>query len=169
MQFEIHAIDRGSRSSPSRWEAASEDAALAAAQQQASRVLGKSLEARKVLRVLLKRRAAFPTMLFSLELMALLNAGLNLVEALSTLAEKDSNADSGTVLKDILAAIRCGEPFSQAIGAFRSSSRRSTSRPSRRASAPATCARRSAATSPTRRNSTACAKRSSPRRSTPRS
>jgi len=35
----------------------------------------KALEARKVLRVLLKRRAAFPTMLFSLELMALLNAG----------------------------------------------------------------------------------------------
>jgi len=44
------------------------------------------------------------------------------------------------VLKDILAAIRCGEPFSQAIGASRSSSRRSYSRPSRRASAPATCA-----------------------------
>jgi len=119
MQFEIHAIDRRQQIVALALDAASEDAALAAAQQQGLTVFSvKALEARKVLRVLLKRRAAFPTMLFSIELMALLDAGLNLVEALSTLAEKDANADSGKVLKEILAAIRRGEPFSQAIGAF---------------------------------------------------
>jgi len=78
----------------------------------------KHLEARKVLRLLLKRPAAFPTTLFSIELMALLEAGLNLVEALSTLAEKNEQGESNEVLSGLVSAIRCGEPFSQAVSRF---------------------------------------------------
>src|SRR5712664_662231 len=127
MQFEIHAVDRRQQVVALALEAASEQAALEAARQKGLTVFSvKALEARKVLRLLLKRRAAFPTMLFSMELMSLLDAGLNLVEALATLAEKNAGGESAQVLSGILSAI------------IRSISRRCTWRPSRRASAPAT-------------------------------
>ncbi len=64
------------------------------------------------------RRARFPTHLFSLELMSLLEAGLNLVEALQTLVEQESGGERQAVLEGMLAAIRRGEPFSQAAGHF---------------------------------------------------
>ena len=54
-------------------------------------------------------------MLFSVELVSLLDAGLNLVEALQTLAEKERRAEGQEVLSQILAAIHRGEPFSQAV------------------------------------------------------
>jgi general secretion pathway protein F len=60
------------------------------------------------------RKTRFPATLFSMELVSLLDAGLNLVEALQTLAEKGKNE----VLPAILAAIRRGEPFSQAVAAL---------------------------------------------------
>jgi len=119
VQFELHALDRHQQVSAFTLEAASERAAREAASERGLTVFSvKPLEARKLLRVLLKRRAAFPTMLFSMELMSLLGAGLNLVEALSTLSEKKSSSDGGKILSGILAAIHRGEPFSQALGAF---------------------------------------------------
>jgi general secretion pathway protein F len=119
MQFEIHALDRRQQVSAFALEAASEDAAREAASARGLTVFSvKALEARTLGRVLMKRRAAFPTMLFSMELMSLLGAGLNLVEALSTLSEKNSSSENGKVLSGILSAIHRGEPFSQAIGAL---------------------------------------------------
>ena len=119
MQFEIHAVDRQQRVVALPLDAPSESAAREAAERQGLAVFAvKHLEARKVLRTLLRRRASFPTLLFSVELMALLEAGLNLVEALATLAERNLHAESGSVLAGILAAIRRGEPFSQAVAAF---------------------------------------------------
>ena len=119
MQFEIHAVDRRQQVVALALEAASEQAALEAAHQKGLTVFSvKALEARKVLRLLLKRRAAFPTMLFSMELMSLLEAGLNLVEALSTLAEKSSGGESGKVLSGIVSVIHRGETFSQAVSAY---------------------------------------------------
>lgn len=120
MQFEVHAVDHRQQVVALALEAASEQAALEAARRKGLTVFSvKALEARKVLRLLLKRRAAFPTMLFSMELMSLLEAGLNLVEALATLAEKNSNGgESEKVLSGILSAIHRGEPFSQAVSGF---------------------------------------------------
>jgi general secretion pathway protein F len=119
MQFEIHALDRQQQVSAFTLEAPNEHAARQAAVQRGLTVFSvKALEARKLLRVLMKRRAAFPTMLFSMELMSLLGAGLNLVEALGTLAEKNPGSESGKVLAGVLGAIHRGEPFSQAIAAF---------------------------------------------------
>lgn len=62
--------------------------------------------------------AGFPVMLFSLEMLALLEAGLNLVEALQTLAEKEPEGERGAVLAGMLEAIRRGESFSQAAARF---------------------------------------------------
>lgn len=61
---------------------------------------------------------AFPLALFSVELMALLDAGLNLVEALQTLSEKELHGERHTVLAGLLGAIYRGESFSQAVGRF---------------------------------------------------
>src|SRR5438105_3268107 len=49
---------------------------------------------------------------------ALLDAGLNLVEALQTLAEKEPEGERQQVLSGMVAAINRGEPFSQAVAAF---------------------------------------------------
>jgi len=64
------------------------------------------------------RRSRFPTLLFSIELMALLDAGLNLVEALQTLGEQETGGERQAVLDGILASIRRGESFSQAVSHF---------------------------------------------------
>ena len=65
-----------------------------------------------------KRNTRFAVSLFSTELVSLLDAGLNLVEALQTLAEKERRAEGQEVLASILAAIHRGEPFSQAVAAL---------------------------------------------------
>jgi general secretion pathway protein F len=64
------------------------------------------------------RAAGFPVLLFSIEMLALLEAGLNLVEALQTLAEKEPRGERQAVLAGLLAAIRRGESFSRAAGGF---------------------------------------------------
>jgi len=61
------------------------------------------------------RRRAFPTTLFSIELLALLDAGLNVVEALQTLAEQETRPEFRRVLDAMLAALDRGESISTAI------------------------------------------------------
>lgn len=70
------------------------------------------------LRLPARRGTGFPLTLFSIELMSLLEAGLNLVEALQTLAEKESHGDRQVVLSGLLEAIFRGESFSQAAARF---------------------------------------------------
>jgi general secretion pathway protein F len=65
-----------------------------------------------------KRRSSFRSALFSVELLSLLEAGLNLVEAMQTLGEKETAGERQQVLGGILAAMQRGEPFSQAVSAF---------------------------------------------------
>ena len=65
---------------------------------------------------------AFPLLLVSHELLALLRAGLNLVEAVETLAEKEQVRATKSVLDRILAELYAGKPLSLALesisGAF---------------------------------------------------
>jgi general secretion pathway protein F len=108
MRFQLQALDARQQVVSLTLDAASETAAREQAQQQGLSVFfvsGKKFQ---------RKAARFSVALFSAELMALLEAGLNLVEALQTLAEKGSNE----VLTSILAAIRRGEPFSQAVAAL---------------------------------------------------
>ena len=55
--------------------------------------------------------------LFSQELLALLNAGLGIVEGLEALLEKETNPASRTVLERLLAGLREGKRFSSVLAA----------------------------------------------------
>jgi general secretion pathway protein F len=63
------------------------------------------------------RRARFPLLLFTQELIALLDAGLSLTETLETLAEKESRPESRQLIERLLASMREGRPFSAALAA----------------------------------------------------
>ena len=107
MRYQLQALDARQQVVSLSLDAASEAAAREDARQQGLNVF--FVKTRGI-----HRTARFSVGLFSAELMALLEAGLNLVEALQTLAEKGSNE----VISSILAAIRRGEPFSQAVAAM---------------------------------------------------
>ena len=57
----------------------------------------------------------FPVQLFSQELLVLLNAGLSLVEAIETLAQKERRDDFRALLGRLVAVLRQGQPFSAAL------------------------------------------------------
>lgn len=63
----------------------------------------------------LKRRSAFPLLLFSQELYALLDAGLSLMEAMETLREKQHRTETRRVLDRLLEALYEGLPLSGAL------------------------------------------------------
>lgn len=60
-------------------------------------------------------RKKFPLILFSQELLALLEAGLNLVEAIETLAVKDDRNEGKSTLDTLLQALYQGQTFSAAL------------------------------------------------------
>jgi len=64
------------------------------------------------------RRVRFPLSLFSRELLALMNSGLALVEALQTLDEKESKPETRKILGGVLKHLYQGESFSAAISHF---------------------------------------------------
>jgi general secretion pathway protein F len=61
------------------------------------------------------RRSRFPVLLFTQELLVLLGAGLPLVDAIQTLADKELNAESRTVLARMVTTLRQGRTFSAAL------------------------------------------------------
>ena len=71
------------------------------------------LEARK--RALSLRKPVFERALFTQELIALLEAGLSLVETVETLRDKSKEGLNRTVLQQIVAALYEGEPLSRAL------------------------------------------------------
>jgi general secretion pathway protein F len=112
MRFEVHALNARREIVALTLEAANEAAARECARGQgldAFAVQGKAIFAG------LPRRHAFSALLFSRELKSLLDAGLNLVEALQTLAEKEAAGERSQVLAAIVEALHRGEPFSQAL------------------------------------------------------
>jgi general secretion pathway protein F len=67
------------------------------------------------LRPSLNRRRKFPLVIFSQELIALLDAGLSLVEAIDALTEKESNASMRRSLEQIRSRLFEGRPLSFAL------------------------------------------------------
>lgn len=66
---------------------------------------------------LTSKRTHFPLMLFTQELIALLDAGLSLTEALETLAEKENKPESRQLIGRLVQTMREGRPFSAALAA----------------------------------------------------
>lgn len=62
-----------------------------------------------------RRKIAFPLVLFSHELLSLLDAGISLVEALETLAEKELHTETRKTLTDIIACLYEGHTLSYAL------------------------------------------------------
>jgi general secretion pathway protein F len=115
MQYNVLATDARQQVVALTLEAANETAAANQARAQGLAVV--SIEPTGFRFTMPRRQPRFQTMLFSMELVSLLDAGLNLVEALQTLAEKERRAEGQEVLSTILAGIQRGEPFSQAVAA----------------------------------------------------
>lgn len=63
------------------------------------------------------RAGKLSLVLFSQELLALLNAGLSVVEALDALLEKEASAATRSVLERLLGGLRDGRRFSDVLGA----------------------------------------------------
>ena len=65
----------------------------------------------------LGRSVAFPLLLFSQELLSLLNSGITIVDAVETLSEKETRTEVRSVLQAIVAQLRQGKTFSGALEA----------------------------------------------------
>lgn len=64
------------------------------------------------------KRHRFDLMLFSQELLSLLDSGLSLIEAIEALAEKEQQSEARTVLTQVKAALYEGLPLSNALERF---------------------------------------------------
>lgn len=113
MDFHIKGIDRTANVIELRLQATDPTAARRMAEEQGLRVLS-LCATRSPLR---RRRKAeeFPLLLFSQELGTLLNAGLALIDALESLAEKESTSPAGKLLDKLVRLLYEGKSFSQAL------------------------------------------------------
>lgn len=117
MHFQLKVVDTASRIAAIELEAADEAGARLLASKRGYAVLSVS-RGTALLPRLAWSRHGFSLTLFSIELLALLDAGLNVVEALQALAEKEQRADGKKTLEELLRAIRQGESLSLAMERF---------------------------------------------------
>ena len=117
MHFKVLALDARQQAVALDLEAANDTSAADQARARGLTVVSVERTGLRLSRMP-RRATRFQVSLFSTELVSLLDAGLNLVEALQTLAEKERRAEGQEVLSAILAAIHRGEPFSQAVAAL---------------------------------------------------
>src|SRR5436190_9147698 len=118
MRFNVHALDAAQQVVALTLEAPSTAAARDAASERGRSVFSVEGGKRALTLPRLGRKSGFRTGLFTVELLSLLDAGLNLVEAMQTLAEKEPAGERQQVLSGMVAAINRGEPFSRAVAAF---------------------------------------------------
>jgi len=119
MRFEIRAFRAGEGIVAQQFDAADEASAREQARMQGLTVLSaraRGFGARGVRFGLGTQR--FPLLLFSQELLALLGAGLSLVEVLETMAEKETRPEARRIVERVNAALYEGRSFSQALEAF---------------------------------------------------
>ncbi len=117
MRFELKAITQEGRIESVDFHALDEASAREQAASRGLTVL--TIRKRSDLRSFwLERSDRFPVLLFSQELLVLLNAGLSLVVAIETLTEKERKPDFRTVLERIVSTLRQGRPFSTALEQF---------------------------------------------------
>ena len=119
MQFEIKAVRLPEGVVALTLEAVDEKTAKAQAGAQGYTVL--TVRARQSLQAWMRpRRGRFPLMLFSQELLALMDSGLTVVDAIETLAEKEARPESRAILQQIVAHLYEGRSLSYALQALQS-------------------------------------------------
>ena len=118
MEFVVNAVNARREIVSLRLQATNADLAKEQARKSGLSVLSVRAQGFSVSLPTFKGRVHFPVTLFSIELMSLLEAGLNLVEALQTLAEKEAEPGRREVVQGLLAAIRRGEPVSRAVAGY---------------------------------------------------
>jgi general secretion pathway protein F len=114
MRYRVKALRPGAGVTALTVEALDEAEATARLQREGAQILSIVAERGNWLAA---RRARFPLLLFTQELIALLDAGLSLTETLETLAEKESRPESRQLIERLLASMREGRPFSAALTA----------------------------------------------------
>jgi len=117
MRFELKAVDAGNRVVAVRIDAPDEAAARELARQRGFAVLAAG-RGNALLSNPFAGKRRFPATLFAIELLALLEAGLNVVEALLALAGKEPGGENRQVLTGLLDALHRGESLSQSVGRF---------------------------------------------------
>ena len=117
MRYQVKALRAGAGVVALMIEAASQDEARRQAESQGLRVLALQAERRWSLQGW-RRREAFPLLLFSQELTTLLNAGLALIDALESLAEKEADAQARKLLSGLVRLLYEGKSLSQALAQF---------------------------------------------------
>ena len=116
MQFEIKALRGKGEVVLLAIEAPDAPTAISQAVAQGHAVIG--VAASRALPQLRRRHAAFPLLLFTQQLLALLQSGLSLVESLDTLAAKEGSAPVKSILDAIVARLYEGQPLSIAMQEF---------------------------------------------------
>lgn len=117
MRFELRAITHDGRMETLDLQALDEASAREHAEGQGYTVVAVKRRA-NVFAFARGGRERFPLVLFSQELLVLLQAGLPLVEAIDTLAEKERRGDFRALLARIVAVLREGRTFSSALEQF---------------------------------------------------
>jgi len=117
MRYQVKAVKDADRVVMLPIEAGSADAAARLVEARGFGVLGvrPALDGWRMLRA---GRDRFPVLLFTQELIALLEAGLTLVAALEALADKEPAENVRQVIGDLLQALRRGEGLSDALARF---------------------------------------------------
>jgi general secretion pathway protein F len=119
MQFQVKAVDAGKGIVSVLLEAPTVEAARQAAEHQGLRVMSLNPTRRlSALGMAFGRRQEFPLALFSQELATLINAGLSLINAIESLAEKEEDLGTRRVLNDIARLLYEGKSFSLALCQF---------------------------------------------------
>ncbi len=119
MQYQIKAFQGGRGIVQMTVDAGTAESARQVAEHQGMRVLTVA-PARKLsaLGANLGRRRAFPLVLFSQELATLINAGLSLITALESLAEKEHDASTRKVLTTLVRLLYEGKSFSSSLSQY---------------------------------------------------
>ena len=119
MQYQIKAFHGGRGIVQLTVDAGTAESARQQAEHQGMRVLTVA-PARKLsaLGASLGRTRAFPLVLFSQELATLINAGLSMITALESLAEKEADASTRKVLTTLVRLLYEGKSFSSSLAQY---------------------------------------------------
>ncbi|MGH8736402.1 MAG: type II secretion system F family protein [Burkholderiales bacterium] len=118
MRYELKAVSPQGRVEALEFEGLDEAGAVQQAQSRGYTVLAARRRGGLAAPAWLAPRARFPLALFSQNLLVLLEAGLPLLEALQTLAERERPGELRATIERICAAVREGNSLSAALARF---------------------------------------------------